>query len=229
VTVPRTILVVDDERTITDVVAGYLRREGYAAVTAADGPAAVRADVEHHPDLVVLDLMLPGIDGLQLMAQLRQRRPVPVIMLTARGEEGDRLLGLRLGADDYMVKPFSPAELVARVGAVLRRSEVSPERSDELIRFGEVEVDGRGRTVTVGGEPVELTAREFDLLIHLARQPGRVFARGELMETVWRYPFYTDTATVTVHVRRLRRKLERDPLEPCHLVTVWGVGYKLVP
>ena len=226
---PRTILVVDDERTITDVVAGYLRREGYAAVTAADGPSAVRADVEHHPDLVVLDLMLPGIDGLQLMAQLRQRRPVPVIMLTARGEEGDRLLGLRLGADDYMVKPFSPAELVARVGAVLRRSEVAPERSDELIRFGEVEVDGRGRTVTVGGEPVELTAREFDLLLHLARQPGRVFARGELMETVWRYPFYTDTATVTVHVRRLRRKLERDPLQPRHLITVWGVGYKLVP
>jgi DNA-binding response OmpR family regulator len=225
---PRTILVVDDEPTIADVVASYLRREGYEAVTASDGPAAVAAAERHPPDLVVLDVMLPGFDGLQVMARLRQRRAVPVILLTARGEEADRVVGLRLGADDYVVKPFSPAELVARVAAVLRRAEPGRDGDGELIRFGRVEVDAPARTVTVGGEQVELTAKEFDLLHYLARGINQVFTRDQLMEAVWRYPFYSDTATVTVHVRRIRQKIEEDPLQPRHLQTVWGVGYKLV-
>jgi DNA-binding response OmpR family regulator len=224
----RTILVVDDERTIADVVASYLRREGYEAVTAGDGPAAVMAAERHQPDLVVLDLMLPGFDGLQVMARIRQRRAVPVILLTARGEEADRVVGLKLGADDYVVKPFSPAELVARVSAVLRRSQPAAPGAEEPVAFGEVVVDPRSRTVTVAGEEADLTAKEFDLLAHLSRNLGKVFTRDELMEEVWRYPFYTDTATVTVHVRRVRHKIERDPLQPRHLLTVWGVGYKLV-
>jgi DNA-binding response OmpR family regulator len=222
-----TILVVDDEPTIARVVAGYLQREGYDAFTASDGPAAVAADARHHPDLVVLDVMLPGYDGLQVMAHLRRTRAVPVILLTARGEESDRVLGLRLGADDYVVKPFSPAELVARVGAVLRR--VEPETAAEPVRVGRVEIDPAARSATVDGEPVELTAREFDLLLHLARNPGRVFTRDELMQAVWRQSVWSDTATVTVHVRRLRQKIELDPLQPAHLRTVWGIGYKLVP
>jgi two-component system, OmpR family, response regulator ResD len=221
----QTILVVDDEPTISQVVAGYLRRDGFHAVTAADGPSAVEAALEHRPDLVVLDVMLPGFDGLQVMARLRQERHVPVILLTARGEESDRVVGLRLGADDYVVKPFSPAELVARVHAVLRRVQRDGEPADGA--FGDVVVDARARSVTVAGTPVELTAKEFDLLLHLGRHLGQVHTRDQLMESVWRYPFYTDTATVTVHVRRVRQKIEADPLKPRHLVTVWGVGYKL--
>jgi two-component system, OmpR family, response regulator ResD len=225
----QTILVVDDEPTISQVVASYLRRDGFRAVTAADGPSAVEAAREHRPDLVVLDVMLPGFDGLQVMARLRQERHVPVILLTARGEESDRVIGLRLGADDYVVKPFSPAELVARVHAVLRRTQRDGEGAGDSapITFGNVMVDARERSVSVGGEPVELTAKEFDLLLFLARHLGQVFTRDELMESVWRYPFYTDTATVTVHVRRVRQKIEADPLKPMHLLTVWGVGYKL--
>jgi DNA-binding response OmpR family regulator len=225
----QTILVVDDEPTISQVVASYLRRDGFRAVTAGDGPSAVEAAREHRPDLVVLDVMLPGFDGLQVMARLRQERHVPVILLTARGEESDRVIGLRLGADDYVVKPFSPAELVARVHAVLRRAHRDDDASGDggPIAFGDVVVDARERSVTVAGKPVELTAKEFDLLLFLARHLGQVFTRDELMDSVWRYPFYTDTATVTVHVRRVRQKIEADPLQPRHLLTVWGVGYKL--
>ena len=225
----QTILVVDDEPTISQVVASYLRRDGFRAVTAGDGPTAVEAAIEHRPDLVVLDVMLPGFDGLQVMARLRQDRHVPVILLTARGEESDRVIGLRLGADDYVVKPFSPAELVARVHAVLRRVTRDGDGEGDAgpISFGDVVVHARERSVTVAGEPVELTAKEFDLLLFLARHLGQVFTRDELMESVWRYPFYTDTATVTVHVRRVRQKIEADPLKPRHLLTVWGVGYKL--
>jgi DNA-binding response OmpR family regulator len=228
-TLAQTILVVDDEPTISQVVASYLRRDGFRAVTAGDGPSAVEAARAHRPDLVVLDVMLPGFDGLQVMARLRQERHVPVILLTARGEESDRVIGLRLGADDYVVKPFSPAELVARVHAVLRRAQRDGDVSGDggPIAFGDVVVDARERSVTVGGTPVELTAKEFDLLLFLARHLGQVFTRDELMDSVWRYPFYTDTATVTVHVRRVRQKIEADPLQPMHLLTVWGVGYKL--
>ncbi len=222
------MLVVDDERTIRDVVSRYLEREGYRAIVAHDGRQALEVDEQEHPDLVVLDLMLPGLDGYQVMAVLRQRRPVPVIMLTARSEEGERVVGLTLGADDYVVKPFSPAELLARIDAVLRRSTTSGGDGARL-SFGEVEIDEDARACVRDGAPVDLTAKELELLVFLARNPGRAFSRNELMDSVWRYPHYTDTSTVTVHVRRLRQKLEVDPLKPRHLVTVWGIGYKLVP
>jgi DNA-binding response OmpR family regulator len=224
------ILVADDDLELLGLVAFALRQAGYLTVEAPDGPSALAAFARERPDLVVLDVMLPRLDGLQVMALLRQRRSVPVILLTARGDEPDRIAGLKLGADDYVAKPFSPAELVARVGAVLRRSaEQGAAAADEVLRFGDVEVDVAARTVTVGGTPVELTAKELDLLVFLARSPGRAFTRDELMRAVWRYPYYANTATLTVHVRRLRGKIERDPLAPRHLVTVWGVGYRLDP
>jgi two-component system response regulator ResD len=179
----------------------------------------------------VLDLMLPGMDGLEVMRRLREFGEGPrvsVILLTAKGEHSDRIVGLRLGADDYVVKPFSPAELVARVDAVLRRVE-SPPELEEPIAFDELEVDPRGRRVLVRGEEVQLTVREFDLLLHLVRHPGQVFSRDQLMDSVWQYGFYTDTSTVTVHMRRLRSKIELDPSEPRWLQTVWGVGYRFQP
>lgn len=224
------VLVVDDEPTIAEVVARYLDRAGYATSVAHDGTQALACAARSRPDLVVLDLMLPGIDGLEVMRRLRDRDPAPigVILLTARGEESDRVIGLRLGADDYVVKPFSPAELVARVDAVLRRVEKPITRCDPL-RFGEIRIDPTARAVTVGEENVLLTQREFDLLLFMARHPLQVFSRNQLMDAVWQYSFYTDTSTVTVHVRRLRAKLERDPGRPDHLETVWGVGYRFSP
>jgi two-component system, OmpR family, response regulator ResD len=225
------ILVVDDEPTIADVVSRYLERAGYSARVAADGPGALRSAGEERPDLVVLDLMLPGMDGLEVMRRLREFGEGPrvsVILLTAKGEHSDRIVGLRLGADDYVVKPFSPAELVARVDAVLRRGDSQSEPEDP-ISFGELEVDPRGRRVVVRGEEAQLTAREFDLLLHLVRHPGQVFSRDQLMDTVWQFGFYSDTSTVTVHMRRLRAKVERDPSEPRWLQTVWGVGYRFMP
>ena len=226
---PRTVLVVDDERTIADVVARYLERDGYRAVIARDGEEAVAAAERERPDIIVLDVMLPRLDGLQVMALLRRRWRTPVILLTARGEEQERVNGLKLGADDYVVKPFSPAELVARVVAVLRRLASAPGEDGELLTFGDITIDAAARTCITRGAPAELTAKEFELLLHLARNPGRAFSRDDLMDAVWRYPYYSNTATVTVHVRRLRHKIEEDPLNPRHLVTVWGVGYKLVP
>ncbi len=227
---PPKILVVDDEPTIRTILASYLEREGYSVVSAADGDLAVAAVAEHRPDLILLDVLLPGYDGLTVMARVRRDHATPIILLTARGEESDRIAGLRLGADDYVVKPFSPAEVVARVGAVLRRRDASGAAGQaEVLAFGPVVVDCVRRVVSVSGRRVELTAREFDLLQFLARQPGRAFSRDEIMRAVWRSSVYDDTSTVTVHVRRLRQKLERDPLAPCHLVTVWGVGYRLDP
>jgi two-component system, OmpR family, response regulator ResD len=225
------ILVVDDEPTIADVVSRYLERAGYSARIALDGPGALRCAGEERPDLVVLDLMLPGMDGLEVMRRLREFGEGPrvsVILLTAKGEHSDRIVGLRLGADDYVVKPFSPAELVARVDAVLRRTESPPELA-EPIAFDGLEVDPSGRRVVVRGEEAQLTVREFDLLLHLVRHPGQVFSRDQLMESVWQYAFYTDTSTVTVHMRRLRSKIEVDPSEPRWLQTVWGVGYRFQP
>ena len=221
------VLVVDDEPTIAEVVARYLERAGYTTRVAADGPAALALAEEGPVDLVVLDLMLPGIDGLEVMRRLRRGGAdgPAIILLTARGEESDRITGLRLGADDYVVKPFSPGELVARVDAVLRRAPVDPAPL-EVLRAGDVEIDVGGRRVTRGGEEVALTVREFELLAFLARHAGRAFTREELMERVWRFSFYTDTSTVTVHVRRLRSKLERDPEAPRLIETVWGVGYR---
>jgi two-component system response regulator ResD len=225
------ILVVDDEPTIADVVSRYLERAGYSARVASDGPAALRRAGEERPDLVVLDLMLPGMDGLEVMRRLREFGEGPrvsVILLTAKGEHSDRIVGLRLGADDYVVKPFSPAELVARVDAVLRRV-ASPLELEEPIVFDDLEVDPRGRRVVVRGEEAQLTVREFDLLLHLVRHPGQVFSRDQLMDGVWQFGFYTDTSTVTVHMRRLRSKIELDPSEPRWLQTVWGVGYRFQP
>jgi DNA-binding response OmpR family regulator len=225
------ILVVDDEPTIADVVSRYLERAGYSARIAADGPGALRSAGEEWPDLVVLDLMLPGMDGLEVMRRLREFGDGPrvsVILLTAKGEHSDRIVGLRLGADDYVVKPFSPAELVARVDAVLRRIE-SPPELEEPIAIGELEVDPSARRAMVRGEEVQLTVREFDLLVHFMRNPGQAFSRDQLMDAVWQYNFYTDTSTVTVHVRRLRAKIEADPSEPRWLQTVWGVGYRFQP
>ena len=226
------VLVVDDEPTILDVVSRYLERAGYQARVAGDGREALRLAGEERPDLVVLDLMLPGMGGLEVMRLLRERSSdrgrVSVILLTAKGEQTDRIVGLRLGADDYVVKPFSPAELVARVDAVLRRVGSSPQREEPLVLPG-LEIDPVARRVTVAGTEVSLTVREYDLLLYLARHPGQVFSRDQLMETVWDYSFYTDTSTVTVHVRRLREKIEETPSEPRLLQTVWGVGYRLQP
>jgi DNA-binding response OmpR family regulator len=216
-----TVLVVDDEPLVRDVVARYLRRDGYDTVEAGDGDAA-RALIEADPpELVVLDLMLPGTDGLALCRWIRARGDLPVIMLTARGEEADRIVGLDLGADDYVTKPFSPRELVARVRTVLRRAE--PQRREVRLVFDGLELDAATREVLLAGEPVRLTAKEFDLLFFLASHAGRVFGRDQLMRRVWGYESALDTGTVTVHVRRLRAKLGEQRLE-----TVWGVGYRFV-
>ena len=225
------VLVVEDDPTISEVVVRYLEREGLDVEAVADGRDALDAAAAHWPDLVVLDLMLPGMDGLEVCRRLRARAPVPVIMLTARGDEEDRVLGLELGADDYVVKPFSPRELTARVRAVLRRavaSGVPDGLGVEILEAGDLRIDLPAREVTSAGALLSLTAREFDLLVHLARSPRRAFTREELLERVWGYSF-GDTATVTVHVRRLREKIEVTPSEPQHLVTVWGVGYRWDP
>jgi two-component system response regulator ResD len=222
------ILVVDDEPTITDVVSRYLERAGYATRVASDGPNALRIAGESRPDLVVLDLMLPGMDGLEVMRRLRDREGVSVILLTAKGEHADRIIGLRLGADDYVAKPFSPAELVARVDAVLRRVRDSPKLEEPIV-FDDLALEPAARRLTVRGEEVQLTVREYDLLLHFMRHPGQVFSRDQLMDAVWRYSFYTDTSTVTVHARRLRAKIEEDPSNPRWLQTVWGVGYRFQP
>ncbi len=224
------VLVVDDEPTIAEVVARYLERAGYRARIAGDGLGAIEAAVAQRPDLVVLDLMLPGIDGLEVMRRLREldRTRIAVILLTAKGEESDRVIGLRLGADDYVVKPFSPAELVARVDAVLRRLDTSPAQEAPL-ELSDMTIDPAARRVVVRGNEVQLTQREFDVLLFMARHPGQVFSRNQLMDAVWQYSFYTDTSTVTVHVRRLRAKIEEDPARPSRIETVWGVGYRFQP
>jgi len=224
------VLVVDDEPTIADIVSRYLARAGYEIALAETGEDALRRAAEDRPDVVVLDLMLPDVDGLEVMRRLLQqdRRRTAIILLTARGQESDRIVGLRLGADDYVVKPFSPAELVARVDAVLRRRETVPEREPPLQIDG-LEIDPGGRRVLLDGSELDLTQREFELLLFLARYRGQAFTRDELMDRVWHYSFYIDTSTVTVHVRRLRAKLEADPARPRFIQTVCGVGYRFAP
>jgi len=223
-----TVLVVDDEPVVREIVVRYLEREGYRTLEADDGEAARRLLERHDASLVVLDLMLPGMDGLDLCRWIRGRSQLPVIMLTARGEEADRIVGLELGADDYVTKPFSPRELVARVGSVLRRTEAAAPTARRL-SFDELEIDPSTREVHLDGDPQRLTAKEFDLLYFLASHPRRVFARDQLMAGVWGYEAAVDTGTVTVHIRRLREKLERDPSRPRRLETVWGVGYRFRP
>ena len=222
-----TVLVVDDEPSVRDVVVRYLRQAGYRTLEAGDGNDARDLLELEMPSLIVLDLMLPGMDGLALCRWIRERSELPVIMITALGEETDRLTGLELGADDYLAKPFSPRELVARVKAVLRRS--SPPASAQPIEFGELVIDPARREVRRAGAPLRLTTLEFDLLWFLATNPNRVFERGELMSNVWGYTSELDTGTVTVHMRRLRAKIEEDPSRPRHLETVWGSGYRLTP
>ncbi len=205
----------------------YLRQAGYRTLEASDGNDARDLLEQEMPSLIVLDLMLPGMDGLSLCRWIRERSELPVIMITALGEETDRLTGLELGADDYLTKPFSPRELVARVKAVLRRS--SPPASAQPIEFGELVIDPARREVRKAGTALRLTTLEFDLLWFLATNPNRVFERGELMSNVWGYTSELDTGTVTVHMRRLRAKIEDDPSRPRHLETVWGSGYRWTP
>jgi len=221
----RTVLVVDDEPIVRDVVVRYLEQEGYRTLQAADGDAARSLLEREAPSLVVLDLMLPGTDGLALCRWIRGRSDLPVIMVTALGEEADRLAGLELGADDYLTKPFSPRELVARVKAVLRRA-TRPAIDAERIDLGDLVVDAGRREARRNGTPLKLTTLEFDLLWFFASHPDRVFTRRELMDEVWGYTSALDTGTVTVHVRRLREKIEDDPSRPRRLVTVHGVGYR---
>jgi DNA-binding response OmpR family regulator len=220
-----TVLVVDDEPIVRDVVVRYLEREGFHALEAADGDAARELIERGAAELVVLDVMLPGTDGLTLCRWIRERGDLPVIMLTARGEEADRIVGLELGADDYVTKPFSPRELAVRVRAVLRRA-TAPRPREERLTFDGLEIDAASREVTKGGNQLRLTAKEFDVLYFLASNPRRVFTRDHLMERVWGYSTALDTGTVTVHIRRLREKIEDDPSRPRFLETVWGVGYR---
>jgi DNA-binding response OmpR family regulator len=223
-----TVLVVDDEPTIRDVVVRYLEREGYRTLEAADGDAARAILRGHAPSLVILDLMLPGTDGLTLCRWIRSESSVPVIMLTARGEEADRIVGLELGADDYVTKPFSPRELVARVRSVLRRADPEATAAERL-SFGDLVLDAAAREARKRDRVLRLTAKEFDLLWFLACHPRRVFSREQLMDRVWGYHSAFDTGTVTVHVRRLREKIEDDPSRPVYLQTVWGAGYRFSP
>lgn len=221
------ILVVDDETTLREVVRRYLERDGYAVREAEDGYQAQDLIAASAPDLMVLDLMLPGVDGLTLTRDLRKTHNFPIIMLTAKGEPRDRILGLEIGADDYVVKPFHPAELVSRVRAVLRRSRERTVVASENLTLGPLLINPSARQVTVSGEDRTLTAREFDLLYFLASNPGRVFSREQLLESVWGRDYFGDASTVTVHIRRLREKIEPNPAEPALLQTVWGVGYRL--
>jgi len=223
-----TVLVVDDEPIVRDVVVRYLEREGYETLEAGDGLRARELLEQEAPSLVVLDLMLPGMDGLELCRWIRSRSELPVIMLTARGEETDRIVGLELGADDYVTKPFSPRELAARVRTVLRRSGTQTPAA-EILSFDDLTIDSAAREVTRGGRRLHLTAREFDLLWFLASNARRVFSRDHLMDRVWGYSAAFDTGTVTVHIRRLREKIEDDPSSPRWLETVWGVGYRFSP
>jgi two-component system response regulator ResD len=231
----QSILVVDDERTIREVVRRYLELDGFNVVEAQTGHDALDVLAEINPDLIVLDIMLPGIDGLAITRKLRNpseyaplsvKGEIPIIFLTARTEEIDRITGFELGGDDYMVKPFSPRELVARVKAVLRRSATGSANAENPISFERLELNPRSRTVIVDNENVTLTAKEFDLLWFLARHPRQVFSRSQLLDNVWGYEFYGDESTVTVHVRRLREKIEPNPAKPSYIQTVWGIGYK---
>lgn len=229
------ILVVDDERTIREVVRRYLELEGFSVTEAETGPQALDILHQMEPDLIILDIMLPGIDGLAItrklrnpadFAQLSASGDIPIIFLTARTDEVDRITGFDVGGDDYIVKPFSPRELVARVKAVLRRSGASAANAEAPLEYQDLTIDPRSRTVVVSEASASLTAKEFDLLWFLARHPRQVFSRSQLLDNVWGYEFYGDESTVTVHVRRLREKIEPDPAKPTYIQTVWGIGYK---
>ncbi len=224
---PHRILVVEDEAMVAEVVERYLRRDGYLVDVVHDGRAALEAFAAARHDLVVLDIMLPTLDGLEVCRRIRAEGDTAIILLTARDGEADRIGGLAIGADDYVTKPFSPGELAARVRAVLRRT--APPSRHAPIRFGAVTIDEEARQVRVGDVDAALTTREFDLLMHLTRHPGRAFSREQLLTAVWGDDFEGDAGTVTVHVRRLRAKVEQDASHPTHVKTVWGVGYRFDP
>jgi DNA-binding response OmpR family regulator len=223
------ILIVEDEPSIAEVVELYLRRAGFQVETEHDGDAALKRLEKHLPDLVMLDVMLPGVDGYSILRWIRDRSDVPVIFITARREELERIAGLELGADDYVVKPFSPQELVSRVRAVLRRIHREEVKAEKTLIYGDMNIDPQTRLVTLGGQEIALTSREFDLLWLMAQNPRQVFTREQLLDRVWGIAEYIDSSTVTVHLRRLREKIEKDASQPVRLVTVWGVGYKFEP
>jgi len=224
------ILVVEDEPSIAEVISLYLRREGFQVAISPDGRSALAALDKQPPDLIVLDVMLPGLDGFEITRRVRAQGDIPIIILTARRAEADRIAGLEMGADDYVVKPFSPQELVSRVRAVLRRTLGTPQESKEHpLVFEDLTIDPQTRLVSVRGDEILLTVKEFDMLWLLARHPRQVFTRRQLLERVWGLSDYIDPGTVTVHVRRLREKIEADPSNPAHIVTLWGVGYKFEP
>ena len=224
------IVIVEDEPSISEVVSLYLHRAGYEVVCFSDGLLALNSLVDALPDLIILDVMLPGMDGFTLTRKLRDQSDVPIILLTSRREESDRIAGLELGADDYVVKPFSPQELVSRVRAVLRRVRASSEISKEgILDFNGLTINPQTRDVSINGEPIILTAKEFDLLYHMALHPRQVFTREQLLENIWGFSHYIDPGTVTVHIRRLREKIEKDPTSPIYIITVWGIGYKFEP
>jgi DNA-binding response OmpR family regulator len=221
------VLVVDDETIVCDVLSRYLSREGFAVETAEDGEAAIEAFNDH--DLVLLDVMMPKVDGIEVLRRIRMESMTPVILLTAKAAESERVAGLNLGADDYIVKPFSPAEVVARVRAVLRRSASPSDDGDGPLEFGDLRIDPRRRVVTVATREIELTPKEFDVLYLLASNEGKVFSRTEILEELWDFAYDGDPSTVTVHIRRVREKTETNPSRPHHLTTVWGVGYRFDP
>jgi two-component system response regulator ResD len=223
------VLIVDDESIVRDVLGRYLEKEGFRVDSAADGETAIELAARSRPDIVLLDLMLPKVDGLEVFRRIREVADIPVVMITAKGEEVDRVVGLELGADDYVAKPFSPREVVARIRAVLRRGDHAAQDGRPPLVHGGLEIDRDRREVRRDAAPIHVTRKEFDLLELLASHPGRTFTRSELLESVWDFAWDGDSSTVTVHVRRLREKIEDDPSNPTRLVTVWGVGYRFEP
>ncbi|MDX9850725.1 MAG: response regulator transcription factor [Anaerolineaceae bacterium] len=224
------IVIVEDEPSISEIVSLYLNRAGYDVSCFSDGTKALDSLTEQLPDLVILDVMLPGLDGFTLTRKLRDKSDIPIILLTSRREESDRIAGLELGADDYVVKPFSPQELVSRVRAVLRRARSNTDNVDSgILVFKNLSINPQTRDVSLNGQAVILTAKEFDLLYFMALHPRQVFTRDQLLENVWGFSHYIDPGTITVHMRRLREKIEKDPTSPVTIVTVWGIGYKFEP
>jgi DNA-binding response OmpR family regulator len=228
----RRVLIVDDEASLREVLTQYLRLEGFLTLEAPDGIEALQIAQRTPPDLIILDLMLPGIDGVEVCRRLREMTAAPILMLTARREEVDKLEGFAAGADDYVTKPFSPREVVMRVRAIMRRVELTTVPAmalDGVLRIGALVINPQTRSVERDGQLVEVTTKEFDLLYFLARHPRQVFTRQQLLDHVWDFTYYGDPSTVTVHIRRLREKVESDPANPRHIKTVWGIGYKFEP
>jgi len=221
------VLVVDDEKTLVKALSFNLEKEGFRVEQAYDGEEALNKVFDLKPDIVVLDLMLPEVDGFDVCRQIRKKLEVPIIMLTARSEDIDKVLGLELGADDYLTKPFNSRELVARIKAILRRSAARREEAKKLINVGSLQVDLLQHRARIGEQEINLTSKEFALLSFLATNAGNVYSREQLLEEVWGYDYYGDVRTVDVHIRHLREKIERDPAKPEMLITVWGTGYKI--